>query len=296
MCTNFTGLGVRAVESLSCRKQVTTRMKTRSEPRTRRRFKPTQIANLLDQIARTVRQGHTIVEACRAAGVSEASYYRWRAGGTHVHPRADQLRETVILAAKAIFLRDGYAASLDSIANAAGVARQTLYNLFGSKERLFRAVVQTIFVRMLTPVFHVDPKASFEQTLLEYARQYVEASLDEEGLGLLRLTVGESRDFPDLGRIVHFSGASRTVPILAEYLKTQIDSGHIRPVDPMIAAESFLGSLVGYARHRALVRIDEATPEWREAIVRHAVGTFMKGVSATGDPRPSRAGRARGSA
>jgi TetR/AcrR family transcriptional repressor of mexJK operon len=194
------------------------------------------------------------------------------------HPRADQLREAIIGAAKVIFLRDGYAASLDTIAAAAGVARQTLYNQFGSKDRLFRAVTQTIYSRMLMPVLHVDSKASFEQTLREYSRQYIEASLDSEGIALLRLTAGQHRDFPDLGKITHLSGASRTVPIFADYLQTQIDAGNIRPVDPLIAAESFLGSLVGYARHRALVGIGIESAERRDAMLHHAVDMFIRGL------------------
>lgn len=257
----------------------------------RRRFKPAQIASLLDSVSRGVQQGRTIAEACRATGVSEASYYRWRSNQTHrePHPRADKMREAILGAAKTIFLRDGYAASLDTIAAAAGVARQTLYNLFGSKDRLFRAVTQAIYSRMLMPVLHVDSKASFEQTLLEYSRQYIEASLDPEGIALLRLTAGQHRDFPDLGKITHLSGAQRTVPVLAEYLQTQIDAGNIRAVDPLIAAESFLGSLVGYARHRALVGIGVESPERRDAMLRHAVEIFIAGLRKPAeDEKPAR--------
>ena len=45
-----------------------------------------------------VQQGRTIAEACRATGVSEASYYRWRSNQTHrePHPRADKMREAII--------------------------------------------------------------------------------------------------------------------------------------------------------------------------------------------------------
>jgi TetR/AcrR family transcriptional regulator, mexJK operon transcriptional repressor len=271
-------------------------MKTTTNTTTRRRFKPAQIATILDQVASAVRQGRNIADACRSIGVSEASYYRWRSGESRDvprPPRADQIRDAIVGAAKGIFLRDGYAASLDAIAEAAGVARQTLYNQFGSKERLFLAVVHTIFSRMLMPVLHVDSKASFRQTLLEYSRQYIDASLDPEGLALLRLTAGQHREFPDLGRIVHSSGASRTVPVLADYLQSQIDAGNIRPVDPLIAAESFLGSLVGYARHRALVGIGVETAERRDTMLRHAVETFVRGVSTARDDKAGGTARAR---
>src|SRR5919106_5632393 len=36
------------------------------------------------------------------------------------------------------FLADGYEADLDDIAQTAGVSKKTIYNVIGSKERLFR--------------------------------------------------------------------------------------------------------------------------------------------------------------
>jgi AcrR family transcriptional regulator len=251
----------------------------------RSRFRPPEIAGILDQVDRAAGTGRNVADACRAVGISPATYYRWRQrdlpmGRQGGQPMAEPRRDAIIAAAKIIFLRDGYSASLDDIAAAAGVARQTLYNQFGSKERLFRAVVQAIFSRMLLPVLRVSGMASVRETLLHFGRQYIDASLDPEGLALLRLTAGEYREFPDLGKIVHSSGASRTVPVLADYLQTQVEAGALRPIDPMIAAESFLGSLVGYARHRALVGIGIEPAERREALLHHAVETFVRGVRA----------------
>ncbi|WP_438829317.1 TetR/AcrR family transcriptional regulator [Streptomyces sp. HUAS TT20] len=52
-------------------------------------------------------------------------------------------RSKILSAAKALFLEDGYdGVNLDRIATRAGVARQTVYNRFGGKEAVFRAVVE----------------------------------------------------------------------------------------------------------------------------------------------------------
>ncbi len=57
-------------------------------------------------------------------------------------PRAGK-RQDVLAGALTVFARDGYArASIDVIAAAAGVSTRTLYNHFGDKAGLFRAVIQ----------------------------------------------------------------------------------------------------------------------------------------------------------
>lgn len=60
-------------------------------------------------------------------------------------PRGDRARTTrrrIVLAARDLFLRDGYAATtLQAIADAAGVAVQTVYFHFGNKRTVLRHVV-----------------------------------------------------------------------------------------------------------------------------------------------------------
>ncbi|MDH5264591.1 MAG: TetR/AcrR family transcriptional regulator, partial [Betaproteobacteria bacterium] len=59
-----------------------------------------------------------------------------------VEPAATPLacRERLVRAASEVFREEGYRASIDAIAARAGVARQTIYNHFASKEDLFRGV------------------------------------------------------------------------------------------------------------------------------------------------------------
>src|SRR3954467_10718305 len=51
-------------------------------------------------------------------------------------------REAVVEAAERLFLARGFGAvSMDELAEAAGVARRTLYNQFASKEEIFREML-----------------------------------------------------------------------------------------------------------------------------------------------------------
>lgn len=44
----------------------------------RKRFKPEQMVNLLREIEVMMANGKSLLEACKQAGISDKSYYRWR--------------------------------------------------------------------------------------------------------------------------------------------------------------------------------------------------------------------------
>jgi hypothetical protein len=43
-----------------------------------KRYKPEQIMTLLRQVEVVIANGRTTPQACREAGISEQTYYRWR--------------------------------------------------------------------------------------------------------------------------------------------------------------------------------------------------------------------------
>ena len=59
--------------------------------------------------------------------------------------RAERKRRAIVAAAREIFVRRGYDAGMDLIAEAAGVSKVTIYNHFGSKEQLFTEVIGEAF-------------------------------------------------------------------------------------------------------------------------------------------------------
>lgn len=250
-------------------------------PRTTKARAPDEKAEIVRRIETAVAAGEGVWEACRAEGVAAPTYYRWRERLGWASPvrrrskRKDQpSREALLEAAKLVFFRDGYGASLDAVASAAGVARQTLYNQFGSKARLFREVAKAVYERLLEPILVIEEKATLEETLTAYGRLYLAAAFDPEGVQLLRLTVAELHDFPDLGRTMQGIGAARALPVLIDYLASH---GAARDLgaDPAVVAEAFLGSLVGHARHRAMMGMsDPHEAEHREALLRHSARLY----------------------
>jgi putative transposase len=59
-----------------------------------KRYKPEQIVNLLRQVEVVIANGNTTPQACRDAGITAQTYYRWRKefGGLKL-PQAKRLKE-----------------------------------------------------------------------------------------------------------------------------------------------------------------------------------------------------------
>src|SRR5918911_3683012 len=78
--------------------------------------------------------------------------------------RADQARETrrrIRTAADALFLARGYTdVSMDEIARAAGVARQTVFSTYGSKAKLLKEVIDVRLAGDDEPVSIIERPAA----------------------------------------------------------------------------------------------------------------------------------------
>ena len=169
-------------------------------------------AERVASVDRHIAAGLDVRTACRRAAVSVPSYYRWRARARGGVGQAERIREMILSAAKTVFLRDGYGASLESIAEAAEVARQTVYNQFGGKEQLFAEVVQSVYQRMLAPIFVVDHRDDLISMLTELGRHLMRVALHPDSLALQRIAMGEYRDTPALMKVVHTLRASHAIP------------------------------------------------------------------------------------
>ena len=189
--------------------------------------------------------------------------------------RAAESRRAILQAADKLFLRDGYKVSIDAISAEAGVARRTLYLQFGSKEALFRAVVDDTSSRAIAPLLKVldDEGAPVSEVLTRFADTLVGLVFAPHSVAFLRLCIAESR-FPDLGARHYETGMNRIIPALARYLAAKIEQGSIARDDPSLMAEQFLASVLGYRQYRALLAVPNPPIE-AQAYVARAVAMFL---------------------
>jgi TetR/AcrR family transcriptional regulator, mexJK operon transcriptional repressor len=200
-----------------------------------------------------------------------------RAGARTGEPPSDT-RTAILRAARKAFLRHGYEASLDVIADAAGVARRTVFYNFGSKERLFREIIEEMTAEADTQLV-IDRARPLAEALLDYARTYVRLVLSPETLAIQRMLLSGAPNLLAHMRAVVERNYVHLIAELAKYFRERIADGEMRAVNPERAAERFLVSILGLDRvHMMLGHMPDDGD--RDAYVREAVDGFMDGVHA----------------
>lgn len=182
-------------------------------------------------------------------------------------------RERLLLAARELFLEQGYDASVDAIIGRAEVARQTFYNHFKNKESLFAEVVRDCFLDVLAPLNgHTD---NLQQSLVSFAEIYRQRVLNPEGIAAYRILSGQALRFPELVREVYALGTGQMTERLADFLRKAMDEGHIRHADPVFAAELLLAMAVGQERSQRLFGIP-CRKEDEQLKIKQVVDGFLR--------------------
>jgi TetR/AcrR family transcriptional regulator of autoinduction and epiphytic fitness len=153
-------------------------------------------------------------------------------------------REAIIEAAARLFLARGFGSvSMDELAEAAGVARRTLYNQFSSKEEIFREMLVRLSGQM-EDAFPpgVETRGDVEDVLRLVARMILELHKHPDYLGFLRMVVADSRQFPWIAEEFATVMDPQTER-LVRYLAHLTALGILECRNPMLAAHQFMGML-----------------------------------------------------
>ncbi len=192
-------------------------------------------------------------------------------------------RDAIIEAATACFLSNGFGAtSMDKVAAAAGVAKQTLYHYFGNKNGLFEATLRHVTGQITHVLFDHQPlDRDPAETLRRFGSEVMEVTLRPQSVAFMRLLIteaGKHREVIDTLFRQAIDGVSDT---LADYLRKQADLNRLRVDDPKHAARMFFGMLTGELRLRALLgaQIDMA-PAAREKHLNASVDAFLRAFAA----------------
>jgi AcrR family transcriptional regulator len=207
------------------------------------------------------------------------------------------VRRTIEEKALQVFAEKGYhAASIREIVEAAGVTAPTLYYHFGSKEGLFRHLVQQLTHQMTEEMEHVGRSlGSIREQLLALTHAYIHALRERpmEVRFMHRVMHGQiyqshpqqllENDQPDGG------GA------LPRLMESAMARGELRSARPELLVNAFMGAMTMYIIRRVVVMacadgapghprcttgVTQADPADAEAIV----DLFLAGAAAPKNP------------
>lgn len=171
-------------------------------------------------------------------------------------------------------MKDGFkGASVDRIAAAAGVAKQTFYNHFPSKEALFEETIR-LGVRDIVVELD-DAPGDFRDRLIAFSLAFRKKLLSTEGLDWYRSAVADLSRLPKLAAIVWRQGPLETVTRLTEFLAAAMARGDLRRDDPRFAAEMLNGMLINLDRTRGLL-VGDLNPKDDLDKVERIVACFLR--------------------
>jgi TetR/AcrR family transcriptional regulator, mexJK operon transcriptional repressor len=170
-------------------------------------------------------------------------------------------------AAAALFLEKGYqATSMDDIAAAARISKQTIYSHFAGKEELFADLVMANADRVeefiATIGSTLGEAGSLETGLRQLARRYLGYAARPDALRLRRLIIGEAGRFPELAREYYERVPGRAYNALASAFRDLYARGLPRLDNPELAAQHFAWLTLGLALDRGMFHpIDSAVKQ-----------------------------------
>lgn len=179
--------------------------------------------------------------------------------GERIDPRIERSRAAILDAATEQFAEHGYlGASIDDVAGRARVSKKTVYNVFGDKEQLFRAVVgQAIrtaeeyasgMAEALSGITEVEPQ--LRDAVVGMARTLLTGPV----IRLRRLLIAEVDRFPEFAGEYYRRAPDRMMGVLAGTLARLDGLGRLDIDDADRAAEHLAFLAVGAGLDRALFR------------------------------------------
>ncbi len=189
-------------------------------------------------------------------------------------PEVFDNHQRLIQAAAEAFMEEGYRASIDRIAARAGVARQTVYNHFTSKDDLFSEVAHIAAGAILVSLD--GDGGDLRERLLRFGTALRQRVIGDEGLAMFRTLSAEVPRFPALGQAYFDKGPGQAVRRLADFLARAMNEGVLRRDDPQFAAEMLLSMLEGFDRTRRLFGAPSLPADQEQDRVARIVDCFLR--------------------
>lgn len=191
--------------------------------------------------------------------------------------KASTTAERIIRAATKRFLADGYDnTNLEDVAADAGVTKPTIYSHFGSKDKLLIAATEANASENASRMSSaLEPSGDTEQDLMRFGNLFVERVQSKNAVCWHRLAVTQTRDYPEVGKAIFAAGPARVILALTNFIKAETQAGRLTCKHPDIAAEQFLGMMVGLNPIRNMTGQNMPTQAKQKRVCKEAVKTFM---------------------
>ena len=197
--------------------------------------------------------------------------------------RSDEdTRALIVEAAATEFHTRGFAAAcIVDVAQRAGVSTKTLYRLVPTKADLFeRVVVDRIGRAVLEIEFEIGPNPDPRQVIERMLIGFGELTLEPGTVAINRLVIGESGNFPEIGRTFYDKAIRRTSEAMERALRRLCALGVIALEDPAEATSMLRGMMIMDPQRAVMLGEAEApSPAAIHARARRCARLFVDGCA-----------------
>lgn len=185
--------------------------------------------------------------------------------------------EAILDAAIDVLGERGITAPMEEIARRAHVSKQTIYNHYGSKAELVRALALRRVHEMAAPLETAEGLDDPGAALAQFARILLSALLKPSGLNIYRMAMISAFDMPEIARAMFEAGPRESRLKLARFLALETQGGRLNCPDPLQAAEFFAGMVIGSHQSAALLGMPVVLTEAKiDQLAAEAAARFLK--------------------
>jgi AcrR family transcriptional regulator len=178
-----------------------------------------------------------------------------------------------------VFAKKGFEGTTSSaLAKAAGVSEAMLYKLFGSKKRLYQAMIEHKLEHAGWGDFPVEPGQSDRDFFTGMARAIFEkVDADPDFCRLLLFSDLQGSPF---AQMFHEALGQTVLAAVGDVIRQRIEAGAFRAVDPDLAGLTFLCTCWQYALATKVFPTGRVPEVGDEQVIDTVVGLFLDGVAA----------------
>jgi len=185
--------------------------------------------------------------------------------------------EAILDAAVEVIGERGLSAPMEEIARRAKVSKQTVYNHYGSKAELMRALMNRRVEAITASLREAGAMDNPAEALEAYARSMLETVVTNKSYSMMRVIMLGAGEMPDVAQEVFESGPRAARRQLAAFLQMETELGRLKVENFEEAAEFFSGMVMGHSQMRSMLRLpSEKTPEEYGRFAKEAAARFMR--------------------
>ncbi len=201
-----------------------------------------------------------------------------------------ETRRKILDSAVVLMSEKGYlGATTREIAKTAGVTELTLFRHFGSKERLFEALLgNRTFLPALRELLPDLATMEYADGLETIATRFLQSLRERKPL--VKIMQAEMNRNPARMRRIYSQFMDEMLSLLTAYFESRQRSGELRAFPPDVASGMFLGVLFSYFRTEELMRGTNISRGGRmKRAVADFVDIFVHGTAGNGTARRKQA-------